>query len=300
MPRIGKPVVAAPAGDWCGEGLVWRPVDQALYWVDINRFLIHRYDPASLAVQSWFFDEPVTALLLTDRDDTLAAMLGSRLILWKPATDERRDHTFRLPGWPQVRLNDAGVDPRGSMWLGSMRNNVNPDGSAGKAGGTDGVLYRLDGDGAVSEWKRDIGIANTMVWSPDHTRFYSADTLRNIMFVYDYDVARGAISNERPLLADFSRGHPDGSAVDSEGFLWNCRHGGGCIVRVAPDGSIERVIDMPVSNITNCAFGGPDYHTLYVTSAGLGSPAGQRMAGSLFTIESEVAGMPENRFAIGV
>ena len=292
---IGKPVCAAPAGDWCGEGLVWHPEDQVLYWTDINRFLIHRYDPACATVQSWLFDEPVTTMALTDRPDTLVAALGSRTILWKPATDERSDMGFHLPGWPAVRLNDGRPDPRGSLWLGSMRNNVNPDGSAGTAGGTDGLLYRVDRGGAVSEWKRDVGIGNTVAWSPDGTRFYFADTLKNTVYVYDYDMATGSIGNERVFFAGFDRGSPDGSAVDSEGYLWNCRYGGGCIVRVAPDGTVDRVIEMPATNITNCTFGGPGYRTVYVTTAGLGAPAGERLAGSLFTIESEVSGMPENR-----
>jgi sugar lactone lactonase YvrE len=295
---IGKPIPVAPAGDWCGEGPAWHPEEQALYWTDINRFLIHRYDPARGSMQSWFFEEPVTAMALTDRPDTQAVALGSRVILWKPATDERRDQGFQLPGWPAVRLNDGRPDPRGSLWLGSMRNNVNPDGSPGRDGGKDGVLYRVDPDGTAGEWRRELGIANTLAWSPDHTRFYFADTLQNMVFVYDYDIAAGAISGERPFFAGFERGMPDGSAVDSDGCLWNCRHGGGCIVRVAPDGAIERVIEMPVSNITSCTFGGADYRTVYVTSAGLGAPRGERLAGSLFAIESDVAGLPENRFRV--
>jgi sugar lactone lactonase YvrE len=162
MKLIEEIVCAAPTGDRCGEGPVWHAAQNALYWTDINRFLIHRFDPKNASVKSWFFDEPVTALILTDRIDTLAVALGSRLILWEPATDKRQDHTFRLDGWPHVRLNDGRPDPRGSLWLGSMRNNVNADGSSGETGGTDGVLVRIDPDGSVTEWKRDIGIANTL------------------------------------------------------------------------------------------------------------------------------------------
>jgi sugar lactone lactonase YvrE len=293
---IGNPVPVVPAGDYCGEGPLWHPEERAVYWTDINRFMIHRYDFFARTVKSWFFDEPVTMLSLTDRPGTLAVALGSRLILWRRARDERRDHSFRLPGWPHVRLNDGRPDARGSLWLGSMRNNVHPDGSAGEAGGTDGVLYRVDPGGAVSEWKRQVGIANTMAWSPDGATFYFADTLANTIYAYDYDRATGAISNERPFLAGFPRGSPDGSAVDNEGCLWNCRYGGGCIVRVRPDGAIERIIEMPATNITNCIFGGLGRRTLYATSASLGAPPSDRLAGSLFAIESGVAGLPENRF----
>ena len=296
MISFGEPVCVAPTGDRCGEGVVWHDAEQAVYWNDINRFLIHRFDVHDRSVKSWFFDEPVTALIRTDRDDTFAVLLGSRVILWEPASDARHDHGFRLPGWPFVRLNDGRADPRGSLWVGSMRNNVGVDGSSGEAGGLDGMLYRIDPDGSTSEWQRGIGIANTIAWSPDRTRFYFADTLANRVSVYDYDSSTGSIENGRPFLKDFSRGSPDGSTVDSDGYLWNCRYGGGCIVRVAPNGEIDRVIEMPSPNITTCTFGGRDLTTLYITTAGSGAPTGNRLAGGLFSVETNIIGQPENQF----
>lgn len=294
--ETAAPVCVAPAGDRCGEGPIWHESEQSLYWTDINRFLIHRLDAARGCVTSWFFDEPVTALALTGDDRTLAVALASGLIFWKPATDERIDHGFRLPGWPAVRLNDGRADPRGSFWVGSMRNNVASDGSGLEAGGREGALFRIDPDGRTSEWKRDLGIANTLAWNADADTFYFADTLANRIWAYDYDARTGAIANERTLIENFPRGAPDGSAIDSEGYLLNCRYGGGCIVRIAPDGVIDRVIEMPVSNITSCAFGGPDLKTLYVTTAGMGAPASERLAGGLFALPTDVAGIPERRF----
>jgi sugar lactone lactonase YvrE len=296
MAKIGKPVCVAPTGDRCGEGAVWHEGESALYWCDINRCLIHRFDEKDRHVKSWLFEEPVTALALTDRDDTLAVALGSCLIFWKPDLDTRQNHVFRLPGWPNVRLNDGRPDPRGSFWVGSMRNNVTPDGTAWEAGGTDGILFRIDADGTISEWRRDIGISNTLTWNPAEDRFYFADTLANEVRVYDYNKETGAIGRERPFLKDFPRGKPDGSAMDAKGYLWNCRYGGGCIVRVEPEGKIDCVIDMPVTNITTCTFGGPDLTTLYITTAANGAGAGERLAGSLFAIETDVKGQRENRF----
>lgn len=297
--KTGDPVCVAPTGDVCGEGAVWHAVHNAVYWCDINRFLIHRFTLADQSVRSWLFDEPVTALALTNRPDVLVVVLGSRVILWEPATDTRQAPLFCLEGWPRVRLNDARVDPRGSLWMGSMRNNVKPDGSNGEAGGQDGVLFRLDPNGQSSVWRRNIGISNTLGWSPDRTRFYFADSPANLIWQYDYNRSTGAIENERPYLEGFSRGLPDGSTVDSEGYLWNCRFFGGCIVRVAPDGVIDRVVEMPVKNITTCTFGGSDLKTLYVTTAKVEAPAADRLAGGLYAIPAEVAGQPENQFAVG-
>lgn len=118
---------------------------------------------------------------------------------------------------------------------------------------------------------------------------------------------RGVVVLEEPVTAliltdrddkDFPRGSPDGSTVDADGYLWNCRYYGGCIVRVAPDGKIDRVIEMPTQNITTCTFGGADLKTLYVTTASLSTQPGDRLAGSLFAIQTSVQGQPENRFRV--
>ncbi len=293
---IGPPICVAPTGDACGEGAVWHDVDQALYWTDINRFLVHRFAPRDQSVRTWIFDEPVTALVLAGKTDTLAVILGSSVILWQPEQDLRSDPIFQLEGWPRVRLNDARPDSRGSLWLGSMRNNVNADGTSHEIGGQDGVLMRLDPDGSVTTWRREIGVSNTVAWSPDRRQFYFADSLANVVWVYDFDRSTGAISHERPFFEGFSRGLPDGSTVDSEGYLWNCRYFGACIVRVAPDGTIDRVVEMPVTNITTCTFGGPDLKTIYVTTARNDAPPGERLAGGLYALRCGIAGQPENRF----
>jgi len=117
-----NPICVAPVGCRCGEGVIWHEGHGAVYWTDINRFLIHRLTPSDNCVRSWFFDEPVTALSLTNDDNVLVVALASRVFLWEPETDIRRDPIFLLDGWPQVRLNDGRSDPRGSFWVGTMRN----------------------------------------------------------------------------------------------------------------------------------------------------------------------------------
>jgi len=294
--KIGKPICVAPTGDVCGEGAVWHDAHQAVYWTDINRFLIHRLNLADFSVRTWFFEEPVTALALSDRDDVLVAVLGSQVVLWEPATDARSDALYRLAEFPKVRFNDARCDPRGSLWIGSMRNNVNADGSSSEAGGRDGCLVRVETDRRVTCWRKALGISNTLTWSPDRRHFYFGDSMKNVIWMYDYDAQSGAISNERPFLEGFTRGAPDGSTMDAEGYLWNCRYYGNCVVRVAADGTIDHVVEMPVQNITTCTFGGADLSTLFVTTASADAPRGDRLAGSLFSIATDVKGQPENRF----
>lgn len=297
--EIARPECVAATGDTCGEGAVWSAEEAAVYWTDINRFLIHRLDVADRSVRTWLFDEPVVALALSTETGRWLVALGSRLIWWWPADDRRVDHGFRLAGAPHARLNDGRPDHLGNFWVGSMRNNVLPDGEAGEAGGTEGRMHRIAPDGSVTEHITGIGISNTLCWSPDRRTFYTADTLANVVWAFDFDPVAGTLGARRDHLAGFARGLPDGSAIDAEGFLWNCRFSGHCIVRVAPGGRIDRVVEMPVHNITTATFGGPDLKTLYVTSAAARRHPGERLAGSLWALRCSVPGLPENRVQIG-
>ena len=302
--RMGYPKTSAesrtfrcivPARDWCGESPVWSSSDQALFWVDINRRLIHRCQADGTDLRTWEFEEPVTALALTPRQNVLLVALASRLVFWNLDTHSHTGSGFRLEGWPRLRFNDGRPDPRGSFWVGTMWNNVLPDGRDGQVGGQDGLLYRFDPNGDISVWERGIGISNTAAWSPNGSTFYFGDTLANEINAYDYDRSTGAITNKRPFLAGFPRGLPDGSAVDAEGYLWNCRSGGSCIVRVAPDGAIDEVLEFPTPKPTSCTFGGRNLKTLFVTSISLGLD-NDPLAGSLFALDAGVRGLPENRF----
>ena len=282
-----------PAGDRCGEAAVWSAAERCIWWCDINRFLIHRHEPESGATRSWFFDEPVTALSLTSRADTLLVAMASHLILWRPQDDRREPMGIELEGYPEVRFNDGRASPRGDFWIGSMKNNVLPDGDDGEAAPGHGKLFRVR-DGRAETVLDGIGIANTLCWSPDRATFYFGDTLANRIDAFDYDARTGDIGPPRAHLQDHERGLPDGSAIDAEGHLWNCRYGGGCVLRVAPDGTVARVLEMPVTDITTCTFGGPDLRTLFITTAGTTKRPGERLAGGLFAVDVDVPGLPEN------
>jgi len=295
---VKEPVCLAATGDAWGEGILWEPNSESIYWTDINRFLVHRYYLKDSSLKTWFFEVPVTCVMETSRHDTLVLSAGSGAILWKPERDERGEPMFRRPGWPFVRCNDAGVDPGGMLWVGSMRNNVGPDGEPGEVGGEEGALYRIDGRGNATAQRSKLGVANTLVWTDDHSRFYFGDSLRNCIWSYDRDVADGSLRGEQPFFEGFDRGLPDGSAIDTDGFVWNCRYGGGCIVRIAPNGDVGRVIELPVRNPTNCTFGGRDLSTLFVTSARPEGDRWERFGGCMFAIQTNVTGVGANRFQL--
>lgn len=283
-----------PAGDICGEGAVWHPEHAALYWADINRFLVHKYSPVSDATESWLFDEPVVSINLTTDPDILLLVMATRIAFWAPAAHPKTSTIHSLPTAPSMRFNDAKIDPRGSLWVGTMRNNVGHQGENLDVEFTDGVLYRIDPDGSVSEWMNGIGISNTLAWSPDHSTFYFGDTDANALYAFAFDQDTGTISRRTPFLTEYEHGLPDGSAMDSEGYLWNTRPTAACLIRIRPDGSIDRIISLPTLKPTTCAFGGPDLRTLFITSA----RSEDRLSGSLFSLRTEIPGHPIERFRI--
>jgi sugar lactone lactonase YvrE len=281
-----------------GESPLYHPEEGSLYWTDVNGFTIQRYILQSGETQRWNFGEPVATLSLTTDPARLLVALGSRLILWRPSTDERVHFASPEPNCPHNRLNDGATDPNGVFWVGSMRNNVGPNGEDIEAEGKTGSLYRVLPDGSVSVWDTGFGITNTLAWSPDGKIFYCGCSISNIIYAYDYRAADSSVGNRRPFIAGIQPGLPDGSAMDAEGYLWNCRFFGGCIVLFSPSGKLDRVIEVPVSNITNCGFGGPSLDTLFITTASLHGKPGEPHAGGVFTLSVNVRGLPTNRFRL--
>src|SRR3954468_22051839 len=126
---MAEPACIVPAGDGPGEGARWDAEGKGPYWGGITRVLTPPYDPEAGTLKSWFFNEPPTALALTDRADTLLVALASKVILWQPRNDARADFALPVKNWPRVRLNDGRPDPAGFFWVGSMQNNVAADGT---------------------------------------------------------------------------------------------------------------------------------------------------------------------------
>jgi sugar lactone lactonase YvrE len=293
-----KPECVVDAHNLCGECPLWHPEENCIYWTDINGFTIRRYSLKNGDVKVWNFGDVVCALSLTSDPNWMLVALGSRVLLWSPENDQKIELCQPEPAWPRIRLNDGASDANGFFWIGTMRNDVGADGSHLEVSGNEGSLYRIAADGTVTVWDTGFGITNTVVWSPDRTTFYCGCSIGNIIHAYDFDAATSSISAKRTFVSDLNPGIPDGSAMDSQGYLWNCRYFGGCILRISPAGAIDHVIEMPVSNITHCCFAGADLKTLFITTASLQSPAEEKYAGGLFAIPVDVSGLPINKFRV--
>lgn len=254
--------------DVVGESLVWSPAEQGLYWVDIVGSRIHRLQPGSGRHETWPTPELPTSIGLA-KDGGFIVGLRQRITRWRPGG---AFETFAVPepDLPGSRLNEGVVAPDGSFWVGTMQENIGPDLGPKEMTESIGALYRITADGKVRRLTDDrFGITNSMVWL-EGNRFVTADTLRNELYVYDYDPAAQTLAN-RSVLAKIDRGLPDGSTRDAIGLIYNARvAGGACVARISADDGTVDLMELPCRSPTSCAFGGPDLATLFVTSARFG------------------------------
>lgn len=274
-----------------GEVPVWDVDEQALYWVDIEGCLLQRLN-ADGTITRWEMPERPCSFAVREGGGLLVA-LASTLAFFDTTTGKLEKLPPPEAGLDRNRFNDGKCDRRGRFWVGTMDDRLED-----RTGG----LFRVDPDGSVHQMDDGIGISNSLAWSPDDKTFYFADTMQRKIFAYDFDIDAGQISNKR-VFTDMSDqpGNPDGSTIDAEGYLWNAQWDGWRLVRYAPDGSVDRTIDMPISKPASCIFGGPDLRTLYVTSAiwdlTPDKLKDEPLAGALFAVDVGVPGLPETRFA---
>lgn len=275
-----------------GEGPLWSSRDQAIYWTDIKVKKLNRYRLADGATQSW--DMPDTIGWAIERQNKPGFVIGlahavAELTLDPFKLTPRCDLETGLPG---NRLNDAKVDPKGRVWFGTMDNAEKQH---------SGAFYRLDADFSVHRVDQDYICANGPTFSPDGAIVYHTDS--SMREIYRFDVQPdGGLANKR-VFARFTEeeGYPDGMTTDRDGWLWVAHWGGWRITRFRPDGTRDRVVPMPVSQVTSCTFGGDRLDRMFITSARIGLSdaqlAKEPLAGGLFEINPGVTGLPTQQFA---
>lgn len=276
-----------------GEGPVWDARSARLIWVDIMRGRVHRFDPATGRDEMREVGEPVGAAVpAADGSLMLATMSGFARLDFDaggvaPIAQVEADR-------PDTRMNDGACDPAGRFWAGTMAFEHRTRRGAG-------ALYRLDPDGRATAMLRDVTLSNGIDWSPDGRLMYYVDSGTQRVDAFDFDVARGTLSNRRPLVRIAAEtGVPDGLTVDAEGFLWLAVWGGAAVHRYSPHGVLDRVVRMPVTQPTKCWFGGQDLADLFITSAWIDlsaeEQAAQPLAGGLFRVRPGVRGKPATLF----
>jgi sugar lactone lactonase YvrE len=276
-----------------GEGPVWDVQEQRLYWIDVEGCRVFRCTADGRELRAWDLPEAIGSLALR-RDGGAVVALASGFHFLDFNTGDTQLIAKTAADKPHTRLNDGKVDARGRFMVGSMDT---------RPGGADGALYRLDPDLSLHRLESGFAISNGPCWSPDGTIFYFSDTFSGEIWAYNYDLATGSIANRRTFTKEaITPGiATDGSTVDAEGFLWNAQVFASKLCRYAPDGRLDRVIEMPVRKVTSVNFGGPELDILYVTSMTKPPmphmPGDGVLRGSLFAISGlGVKGLPEPRF----
>ncbi|MFJ9564987.1 SMP-30/gluconolactonase/LRE family protein [Streptomyces fuscichromogenes] len=274
--------VAVAAEATLGEGPTWDPATGRLIWVDVLGSRVHTYDPATGRRTIRTTEQHVGAAK-PRADGGLVLNLRDGVGLLDP------DDTFR---WllrepvPGRRANDAAVAPDGTLWAGTMRYDE-------AAGG--GTLSRVSPDGTATTLLPDVTVSNGTGWSPDGRRVYYVDTPTRRVDVFDYE--DGLPVDRRPLVTiEEGAGHPDGLTVDADGCVWVALWGGAAVRRYTPEGELDRVVPLPATLTTACAFGGADLTDLYVTTARVGLDRPHPTAGSLLVVPNAGKGLPQPAF----
>lgn len=284
----------APSEDILGETPLWCERTQCLLWIDIDRATLHRAHLTSGRRDTFGFDARfLGGLALCDQPGCVVLALDTSLHLFDMGSGCLSLLAEVEPASLGTRLNDGRCDAKGNLWIGTMDN-----GLAAPAGS----FYRVGADGTVARQFGDVIVSNTVALSPDQCTLYFSDTRRYLTWAFDVDPENGMLSN-RHIFADHRarRERPDGACVDSEGALWVAMFAGSRVDRYTPEGRIERSIALPVTNPTCLCLGGPEYRTLFITTArkflGTERLGQEPLAGSVLAIDVDVPGMPEKRFA---
>ena len=275
-----------------GESTLWDDDRSVLYWVDILGQRVYARRWSTGAIESLATPDLVGSVGLRANGGLVAALrhaiayvdveLGTVDTVRELETDRAGN-----------RFNDGAVDPRGRFWFGSM-----DLAEASPAG----AFYSVSADATVHRAFEGIICSNGPAWSPDGRTLYHVDSTVRQIRAYEFDPEAGVVGPGRLFVSDVDQPWcPDGVTVDAEGFIWNCKWDGGRIVRYAPDGTVDRVVRLPVPRPTRCAFVGPDLSALAVTSARVGldqaALEAAPLSGHTLLIDPAARGRRTHRFA---
>jgi D-xylonolactonase len=265
-----------------GEGPLWHPGEQRVYWCDIPAGRLFRYDPATGHHEQFYSGEVVGGFTIQEDGALLLFMARGAVKIWRAG--QLTTVIDEIPDERETRFNDVFADPEGRVFCGVMPTKERL-----------GRLYRLDTDGSLHLLLEGIGVSNGMGLTPDRKRLYYTDSRAKQIYLFDYDRATGAITNRRVFVdVTHEEGVPDGMSVDAEGYVWSARWDGWCLVRYSPTGQEVQRITFPAKKVSSVIFGGPDYKELYVTTAGGNNKAENGSgAGALYRLRLGVQGVAE-------
>jgi sugar lactone lactonase YvrE len=281
------------AGAVLGESPIWDQQRRVLWWIDIEKGVLYRFDPSSVTNERFEIRQRIGCVAICQSGGLLLALQNGI------AAFDDRHHLIRILCNPEHemsgnRFNDGKCDPEGRFWVGTM--SLNPRNH------TTGSLYSIDGRFHVRKHLTNIGISNGIAWSSDGRTMYYIDSKAGSIDAFDYDGPGREIANRQLVYkVPQNLGCADGMAIDEDDKLWVAFYGGFCVAQIDPQhGTLLTKVSLPVANVSACAFGGDDLKDLYITTAKHGLDAmglaRQPQAGNLFRARMDIAGASGNYF----
>lgn len=279
-------------GNHHGEGVLWNPADQSVWWTDIEGRKLWAFAPATQQARSYDMQERVCCFAPRAAGG-LVLGFASGFALWTPGSQQYQRLAAFEPEQEGTRLNDGRTDRQGRFVAGGMNeDNGQPSSS----------VWRLNADLGAEMLFGGVSCANSICFSPDGQTLYFADSPRAEIEAFQYPASADKPFGRRTIARIAAgQGVPDGSCVDAEGYIWNAVWEGSRVERRSPDGALDRVITLPVRKPTCCVFGGENLDTLYITTSRLMTTpqelANEPLAGSLLAVKPGVSGLLDTPFA---
>jgi len=255
--------VVVNGGATIGESPTWAADENALYWIDVKKPALYRYDVATMDNRSWLMPSDIGAFALVH--DPRGAVVALRHGVFRLEFASGSLRRLAQPPFDSTkfRFNEGACDSAGRFWIGVMFDPLESTTTPEEA-----PLHSFTlADGLRPE--PDVSdLHNGMAWSPDEKRFYLSHSQTKEVFAFAYDAATGQLGRRDLFVrVEENLGIPDGAAVDTQGGYWCALHGAGRLRRYTADGAVDRDIPLPVSQPTMCAFGGKALDVMYVTSS---------------------------------
>ncbi|HTF80643.1 MAG TPA: SMP-30/gluconolactonase/LRE family protein, partial [Cytophagales bacterium] len=219
---------------------------------------IYHWDPNTQQVSVFFSPSGGANGLVLDHEGNLLAAQQNKRTVARISNGVETTIAERYEGKRLNSPNDIVIKSDGNMFF------TDPPYGVTKAQEELGFygIYRLSPNGTLTLLDKTLKKPNGIVFSPDESKLYVSDTEERRVYVWDV-LEDATLANRKEFAYMSPRGNADGMTVDEEGNLY-CTGPIGIWIYAA-DGTILDTIPIP-GQVTNCAFGGEDGKTLFVTA----------------------------------
>ena len=282
--RTSHPKAIWKAKTVLGEGALWVPSQNSIFFVDIKKKKILKYNIKTKVKKIINVDKEI-GFLAHIKKNVFVLGLKSELRIVN-LTNKKILYSIKIESKKQNnRLNDGKTDSVGRLWFATMDNLERKIKS--------GSLYCLDKNLKVHKIDGKYFITNGPAFL-DKNNFYHTDTRKGEIYKIKINKKLKIVKKTKFLKFDKKDGFPDGMITDIKNNLWVCHYGGACISVYNLRAKKIHKISLPVKNITNCTFAGHKNNELYISTARKGLKnydlKKYPLSGSLFKVKVNLKG----------